>query len=276
MQIAIVGLGLIGGSLAKALKKYTDHHIIGLDTDASVLEEAVSCRAIDVVGVAKDLAGADLIFFCVYPDMVLPLLQSYTHYFKKGAIVTDTAGVKTPLCAPAHRIAQKNGFSFIGGHPMAGKELGGFQNSDARLFHGASYIFTPLEVPAEDLNMLRALAIKIGFAQSVITTPQIHDDMIAYTSQVPHVLACSYVSNPRAKKHDGFSAGSFQDVSRVAKINMELWSELFVQNSDALCGALEDLITRLGQFKEHIGTKDKTAIFEMLAQANHLKEELML
>lgn len=271
MNIAIVGLGLIGGSLAKAVKKNTEHNVIGIDIKEEVLSFAKSVGAIDEKGNIDDLKKADVVIICLYPDLVANFVLENKGKFKKGAIVTDAAGIKSKICAELYN--HDFDFTFVGGHPMAGREVTGFENSLDDLFDGASYIFTPKKED-DALAVLKQLAEEIGFAKCVVTTPEHHDEVIAYTSQIAHVLACAYVLSPRSRQHHGFSAGSFRDVSRVAKINETLWSQLFIDNSPALCSEIDTLVKNLEQIKEYIEKSDAEKLSEILRHGRIIKEEI--
>ena len=166
-------------------------------------------------------------------------------------------------------------FYFIGAHPMAGREVGGYDNSLDTLFDKASFICTPFDnTPRNKVDALVGLAENMGFARTVVTTPEHHDEMIAFTSQIAHVLACSYVLSPLAPSHAGYSAGSYRDVSRVARINADMWADLFVDNKDALVREIDDLVSNLMQFKYNIVNDDKDALKDLMNRANRIKEEI--
>ena len=272
MNIVIVGLGLIGGSLAKALKKYTLHHVIGIDTNPYVLTSALDYGVVDEAGSDESLKDADITILSIYPEQIVEYAKSHAKLFKKGSVVTDTCGIKKYVCDNIKPVAEQNGFVFIGGHPMAGKEVGGLENSEAELFKKASYIFTPLDSDENGLQTLCELADAMHFARTVITTPDEHDSMIAYTSQIPHVLACSYVLDERSRKHEGYSAGSFRDVSRVATINETLWTQLFLNNREQLTAVLDNLTGNIKKIRDDIANGDDKALKEILKQAREIKE----
>lgn len=272
MKIAIVGLGLIGGSLAKTIKKRTSHQVMGIDRDPAVLEQALKSGAIDCAGSPQELFWAELTFLCLYPKETVAFLKENKALFAAGSIVTDTAGVKTYIYEGLNGMELP--FTFLGGHPMAGKEVGGFANASDDLFDGASYIFTPQDAPSGAVETMRQLAGELGFRQSVLTTPKKHDSIIAYTSQIAHVLACAYVLSPRSREHFGFSAGSFRDVSRVAKINEELWTQLFLDNRTMLVRELDTLIDNLMLMRGAIEDNDKESLQIMLRRGREIKEEL--
>lgn len=272
MKIAIVGLGLIGGSLARAIKEKTSHTVIGLDLNREVVSFAHSVGAIDVQGQETDLGEADLTFLCLYPNAVVDFVHRNRERFRPGSLVTDTAGVKSCICDVLYQ--ETLPFTFIGGHPMAGREVGGFENSIPDLFDGASYIFTPFDPQEPRLVELQNLAKELRFGRTVVTTAKQHDRIIAYTSQIAHVLACAYVLSPCSMEHAGFSAGSFRDVSRVAKINEVLWTQLFLDNKEALTAEIDTLVHNLSDIKEKIVQDDAAGLQELLRQGREIKEAL--
>lgn len=273
MNIVIVGLGLIGASFAKAFKMYTSHHIIGMDTKPLVLNDALKYNVIDKIGTFKSIAEADIIYLCLYPEDAIKFIEKNKKCIPRECIVTDTCGIKYKLCSKLSKLAHGN-FEFLGSHPMAGKEKNGFYESTHSLFKGASYIITPCEASDESVNTIKELALKIGFNKIKISTPEEHDCMIAFTSQLPHVLACAYVLSPRCKNHNGFSAGSYRDVSRVARINETLWSELFISNKEPLVSELDLLINNLTAIRNHIENEDSEKLRKMLKKGRLIKEEL--
>ena len=223
MKIVIVGLGLIGGSIAKALKQNTPHQVLAMDTNEDVLLDACSCGAIDGKASLSDLEQADLVYLAIYPEDILEFVRQYGGRLKHGCILTDTCGIKQEICAAMEELSQNAPYTFVAGHPMAGKEQSGFSASDPSIFAGASYILVPGSAAPEAVERVASLARQMGFGRVVRVTPKEHDQNIAFTSQVPHVLACAYVLSPRCRSHQGFSAGSYRDVSRVANINDALW-----------------------------------------------------
>lgn len=273
MKILIVGLGLIGASLAKTLQKNTPHYVMGWNRTASVMKKAYADGVIDAYGPLEQLAPeADVTIINIYPEGIVPFILEHKHLFKKGSIVTDSCGIKTKICRALEK--EQLDFTFIGGHPMAGREVNGYDASLDNLFEKASYIFTPLGAHEEQMQCLRSLADEMRFARSVVTTPEHHDAMIAYTSQIAHVLACSYILSPRAPEHAGYSAGSYRDVSRVAKINADMWTELFLDNGDNLTNEIDELVRNLSAFREAIAAGDGEKLHALLAKGNAIKEEI--
>ncbi len=192
MNIAIAGLGIIGGSYCKAFKSYTKHTVIGINRSPAVAQQALEEGAIDIAGTAEDLSRADVIILCMYPQACVDFVRENGQYIRSDAIVTDAAGIKRALCPQMKELAAQFGFTFVGSHPMAGKEKNGFEASEAELFAGASFLITPCGAPEEAVNVLAKLAREIGFGTVKITTPEEHDRMIAFTSQLPHVLATAF------------------------------------------------------------------------------------
>ena len=274
MKILICGLGLIGASLAKTLKKNTKHTVLGWNRTPSVTEKALRDGVIDRTGDIDELmADADITFVNFYPEAIVPFILEHKNSFKKDSIVTDSCGIKSKICYELKD--EKLDFYFIGAHPMAGREVGGYDNSLATLYDNASFIVTPLEdSPRNKVDALVGLAQDMGFARTVVTTPEHHDEMIAFTSQIAHVLACSYVLSPLAPSHAGYSAGSYRDVSRVARINADMWADLFIDNKDALVREIDDLVSNLMQFKYNIVNEDSPALKDLMNRANKIKEEI--
>lgn len=271
LKIVIVGLGLIGGSVAKALKTGTEHKIHGMDTDESAVLDALSCGAIDDRASLFDIKNADLIYLCTYPDAAVEFVREHGGDLKDGCIVTDTCGVKQSVCGRIEALRQMKAFLFVGAHPMAGKEKSGFSESSASLFSGASYIVTPGAAPQEAVDTVSELAQSMGFGRIILTTPEKHDRLIAFTSQVPHILACAYVMSPSCAEHQGFSAGSYRDVSRVADINAELWSGLFLENREELVSELDGLMRNIKKLREAVFEEDKGRLIDLLRQAGDRK-----
>lgn len=274
MKIAVVGLGIIGGSYCKALKTHTPHYVIGINRTAEVAEKALASGAIDEIGTPESLSGADVTILCMYPQACVDFLKENGQHIKKGSIVTDAAGIKRALCPQLKALAEEFGFVYVGSHPMAGKEKNGFGASDENLFMGASFLITPCGADHDSVNALARLAIEMGFGTIKITDPEEHDRMIAFTSQLPHVLACAYVLSPSCPNHVGFSAGSYRDVSRVANINSKLWSELFLENREPLMAELEVLNENLTKLYSAIKNEDREALAALLERGHEVKQAL--
>ena len=280
MEIVIVGLGLIGGSIAKALKQNTSHRVLGMDVNQDVLLDACSCGAIDGKASLSDLEQADLVYLSIYPEDILAFVREYGSRLKPGCILTDACGIKGEICAEMDRLSlDSNGrpcvpYQFVAGHPMAGKEQSGFSASDPSIFIGASYILVPGAAQPWAVEVVENLARAMGFGRVVKVTAQEHDRNIAYTSQVPHALACAYVLSPRCKQHQGFSAGSYRDVSRVAAINDVLWTRLFLDNRDSLVEELDELLRNLSRIRNAVAEEDQEQLQELLREAARIKAEV--
>lgn len=274
MNILIVGLGLIGASLAKTLKKNTSHRVLGWNRTESVSRRAVDDGVIDETGNIEDLIPkADITFINFYPDAIAPFILEHQALFKENSIVTDSCGIKAKLCKELDNRDFR--FYFVGAHPMAGREVSGYDNSLATLFDNASFICTPYDyTPKYITDALVGLAQEMGFARTVVTTPEHHDEMIAFTSQIAHVLACSYVLSPLAPYHAGYSAGSYRDVSRVARINADMWTQLFIDNGEPLVREIDDLVSNLMKFKYAIVNGDENQLHDLMEKGNKIKEEI--
>ena len=281
INICIVGMGLIGGSLAKAAMVYTSYIVFGIDNNATVLKEVEKNNAADKTALADTddmaelLAESDIVILALSPQNAINFMQNHAEKIKKGAVVTDVCGVKCVITEKLEPLCTGLGLHFIGGHPMAGKERGGFENSDTNLFDGASYILTPSDTcDAQMIDTMAVFAHDIGCKQVEITTPAHHDEMIAFTSQLPHVLAGAYIKSPASKQFRGYSAGSFRDVSRVATVDEKLWSDLFLCNKDNLCSEIDGLINRLREYKNAIQNDDQAALTEIIKEGRMKKEEI--
>lgn len=272
--IAIVGLGLIGGSMALALRRSGRYILYGLDTDPATLMSALKRSAVDKAGGAELLAHADLVVLALPPETALTFLRDNAAAIKPGAVVTDVCGVKQAIVEPASALCEAAGLTFIGGHPMAGKEKSGFENADAALFEGACYILTPTpSTPTAVVEGMKELAAQLGCARMTVTTPAQHDRMIAFTSQLPHVLAGAYVKSPCCPYHAGFSAGSYRDVSRVASVDEKLWTQLFLLNQADLCAEIDGLMERLQACRDAVAAGDRQALTALLREGRERKEE---
>ncbi len=274
MNIVISGLGIIGGSFAKAIKKYTDHYIIGINRSPKPLEDALACGAIDEIGSTKSLERADILILGTFPEAAVKFVRDNAELIPKSCIVIDSSGIKSDICPELTALSNEYGFTFIGCHPMAGKEKNGFAASEADLFCNASCIIIPCTGNEKEVGIISDLARKIGFGRIVYSTPEEHDRMIAFTSQLPHVIACAYVLSPVCKNHNGFSAGSYRDVSRVAHINEKLWAELFIENKQPLIEEIDIITQHMNMIKQAVESGDRQELEAILAQSRKVKEEL--
>lgn len=255
MRVGIRGLGLIGGSFEKAFLR-AGHSVLNLK-DAPP----------EVIG------SCSLIIVCLPPLMVAPWIAAHAADFAVSALITDAAGVKGVVCDELRAIAEGAPWTYVGAHPMAGKERSGYANSSADLFDGASMVLTPYAfTPMEAVERLKAVFAEIGFTRFAVTDPRHHDAMIAYTSQLAHVVSSAYVQDPLSREHIGFSAGSYQDMTRVATVDPDIWTDLFLSNKEALDAVLGRLIDRLGGFREAIRSGDASALRELLKEGRLAKE----
>ena len=275
MDIAVIGLGLIGGSLARTIKLHTDHRVLGADTDPEALAQARRMDAIDGELNDEKLRSCQVVLVALYPGDIVTWTRDHARFFAADALVIDCGGVKQAVMDRVTPFAKGQPWHFIGGHPMAGREFSGFRYARDDLFDNASMILTPL--PEEELSVLqraRDFFMDLGFRRVQFTTPRIHDEMIAYTSQLAHIVSSAYVKSALADRHKGYSAGSFADMTRVARLNEGMWTELFMDNRDALLRELEGLIDRLGAYRDALAKEDSEALKTLLREGREVKESL--
>ncbi len=275
LTIGIAGLGLIGGSLAKAYKRAQVTAVYGYDHNKSVQDTAQLHGAIDGELNEETIAQCDAILIAVYPAGAITYLESIAPYIKNTTIVFDCCGVKRAVCEQCFAIAHKHGFTFVGGHPMAGKHTSGFKSSSADLFDDASMVLVP-EV-TDDIRLFDHMetALKpVGFGRLTVTTPDMHDKMIAFTSQLAHIVSNAYIKSPTARAHDGFSAGSYRDLTRVAWLDPSMWMELFFLNRDMLVEELDIFINSLTKYKQALVDNDTDAMLALLSEGVKIKEEV--
>ena len=274
MKIGVVGLGLIGGSLARALTESGKHEVFGLDRNRSSLLAAKMVEAISGELTAENIGEMDMIFIALYPQATVEFVESYASKIKKDAIVADCGGVKRPICTPCEKLAEENGFIFIGAHPMAGTQFSGFNASRGNLFKNATMIITPKEnTDIRILEKLRNALNDAGFGAINFTSPEEHDKVIAFTSQLPHIISNAYVKSHTAVKQKGFSAGSYRDLTRVSKLNEKMWTELFFENKDNLCAEIDFLVERLSEYSAALKADDKEGLIALLKEGTDSKKQ---
>lgn len=272
MNVGIVGLGLIGGSMAKAFKKYTEHTVSVYDINEETVKKAIDEGAADKK-LFDDFYELDLLILALYPEHCINFIEENANKIPKKTVVIDCAGIKKKVCEKISEIAEKKGFTYIGGHPMAGLEKSGYEASMSGLFKGASMILTPKEGESENtINFLRDTLAPLGFTRFQISTPDEHDRIIAFTSQLAHVVSSAYIQSPTAESHLGFSAGSFRDMTRVAKLNEYMWTELFLENKNFLEKEITLLINSLEEFKKAIKNSEEEKLISMLRRGRIRKE----
>lgn len=267
-KIAIIGLGIIGGSMAYALKGFNGAKISGCDINPDTRKKALAAKAVDEVfeNPASAIDNADLVILCVYPELITKIVSENSKAFKKGAVITDVCGVKTKLAKDIAKILP-DGTTYVGGHPMAGKETDGFDSAAPELFGMCGYIITPIESSTpEAIDLVTRMARFVGATRLTMATPEEHDSVIAYTSDLMHVSAAALCLDYNRKMNRAYTAGAFRDCTRIANINPQLWSQLFLENKEFLLDELDSFIASVTRFRDAIDTDDKQSLEEMLSQ----------
>ena len=273
MKILVVGLGLIGGSVCKALKKYTNHFVVGCDINHDIEYAALRDVAIDEE-FRGDYSGFDLIIMSLFPEGTENYLRENISKFDKSTLVTDVCGIKGAFSARMKSLAEENGLRYVGIHPMAGKEFGGYSNSSADLFQHANFIVAAFKDSSDsDIQLLKNLSYELGAGKIVVTSPEDHDKMIAYTSQLAHIVSSAYVKSPELQLECGFSGGSFQDMTRIATMNEKMWTDLFMQNRDNLIFELDTLIENLNKYRSALESHNSDEMLTLIAEGRKLKED---
>ncbi|MCL2694938.1 MAG: prephenate dehydrogenase [Clostridiales bacterium] len=273
--IGVIGLGLIGGSLAKAIKANTTHTVYGMDKRQEVMEIALRQNAMDAALTPALYDKCDMLLLALYPTDIISFVKDNIGSFKKGVVIVDCAGVKGNICEALSEWVAGHGMYFIGGHPMQGIEKTGFESSYSHLFDGATMIlckdrFTNLIA----LKAAEVLFTSLGFMKVTITEAGEHDKIIAFTSQLAHVVSNAYIKSDIAPKHMGFTAGSYKDLTRVAWLNEELWTELFFENKENLTAEIEGLADRLRDYANALREGDKEGMKRMLREGKLAKEAI--
>lgn len=276
MNIAIIGLGLIGGSLARTIKLHTEHTVLGCDLNPQTIQQAFLMGAIDAELTDDALRQCDMVLVSLYPGAIVESVKAHAADFKPGCLVIDCGGVKQHICEQLVPLARAGEWYFLGGHPMAGREHSGFRYAKDDLFDNASMILcTDGNDAPELLQSARDFFLDLGFRRVQFTTPKTHDEMVAYTSQLAHIVSSAYVKCPLADKHRGFSAGSFADMTRVAKLNENMWTELFFDNREALLPVVEDLVQRVTEYRDALRDNDRDGMMQLLKEGRETKERLL-
>ena len=255
------------------MKKYTYHNVIGSDINSDIEYAALRDVAIDEV-FGGDYSKCELIVIALFPEAAEKYLRENAAKISKNTLITDVCGIKGEFSERMKKIAEENELRYVGIHPMAGKEFGGYYNSSADLFVKANFIVAPFEDSSEsDTNLLKKLAEEIGAGKIVVTTPENHDKMIAYTSQLAHIVSSAYVKSPELGLECGFSGGSFQDMTRIATMNERMWTDLFMQNREHLQYELDLLIENLKKYSEALMNSDAETMKNLIAEGRELKEK---
>ena len=274
MNVGILGLGLIGGSLARTYSK-AGHTVYACEKDPAILEFAQLAGAVHDELNSESIGLCDLILLAIYPDGSADWLEKNGHLVSKNALVIDCCGTKVRVCGRCFPVAQKYGFTYVGGHPMAGTHNSGFKYSRSNLFQGAPMVLVPGKF--DDIELLQrakdALA-PCNFGSFSVTTADDHDRMIAFTSQMPHIVSNAYIKSPTALEHRGFSAGSYKDLTRVAWLNAPMWAELVLNNRDHMLFELKTYIQALQAYETAIENNDFDTLVALLDEGKRRKEEV--
>lgn len=274
MTVGILGLGLIGGSLARAYSK-AGHTVLACEKDESVLSFAQLAGVVDAPLSADNIGSCNLILLSVYADASASWLEANSRYISKDALVIDCCGIKGEVCRRCFPLAEKYGFTFVGGHPMAGSHYSGFKYSRSNLFQGAPMVIVPPRYDDPDLlQQVKDAMAPCGFRSFSVTTAQEHDAMIAFTSQMPHIISNAFIKSPTALSHKGFSAGSYKDLTRVAWLNPQMWAELFLSNKENILTELDVLIGSLNKYRNAIDSGNEAMLIALLDEGRKRKEEV--
>lgn len=274
MNVGILGLGLIGGSLARAYA-LEGHTVYAYDRDEHMLSFAILAGAVHEKLDSTTIGGCDLILLAIYPNGSACWLEENAHLVSRNAMVIDCCGIKKEICSRCFPLAQQYGFTFVGGHPMAGSQFSGFKYSRADLFSGAPMVLVP---PVFDdmalLDRIRQILTPCHFGSFAVTTAEDHDRKIAFTSQMAHIVSNAYIKSPTALQHKGFSAGSYRDLTRVAWLNPTMWAELFLENNDNILFELDCLIRNLSAYRDAVAENDRDRMIALLEEGKRRKEEV--
>ena len=274
MNVGILGLGLIGGSMARAYAK-AEHTVYAFDTDESILSFAELAGAVHGKLDDSTISSCDVILLAIYPGGCIQWLEENAHLISKDALVMDLCGIKEEVCARCFPLAEKYGFTFVGGHPMAGSHNSGFKASRSNLFQGAPMVLVP---PRFDeiqlLQRVKDALVPCNFGSFSVCTAQEHDRLIAFTSQMPHVLSNAFIKSPTAQSHKGFSAGSYKDLTRVAWLNPRMWAELCMENRENMLFELDTYIASLQTYRAALENQDMDALVALLDEGKRRKEEV--
>lgn len=274
MTVGILGLGLIGGSLARAYA-LAGHRVLAAEKDESMLSFAILAGAVEAPLTQENLRECDLVLLAIYPAGSADWLENNAAFVSSDALVIDCCGIKREICARCFPLAARYGFTFVGGHPMAGSHFSGFKYSRADLFVHAPMVIVPPKY--DDIALLDRVKTALApcrFGSFSVTTAEDHDRMIAFTSQMPHIVSNAYIKSPTALEHKGFSAGSYKDLTRVAWLNPPMWAELFLENKDHILDELDTLIHSLQQYRVAVSEDDRDTLIRLLEDGKRRKEEV--
>ena len=274
MTVGILGLGLIGGSLARAYA-LEGHTVYAIQRNEDMLAFAMLSGAVHGKLDETTISECDLLLLAIYPGGSAAWLEKNAHLVRKDALVLDCCGIKQEICDRCFPLAEKYGFTFVGGHPMAGTQFSGFKYSSANMFVGAPMVLVPPRFDDMDLlDRVKAALSPCGFGSFSVTTASDHDRLIAFTSQMPHVISNAFIKSPTASMHKGFSAGSYKDLTRVAWLNAPMWAELCMENRENMMFELDHYITSLQAYKKALENSDLDALTALLEEGKMRKEEV--
>ena len=274
MTVGIVGLGLIGGSFAKAYHE-AGWQVLARDADQNTLDFAKLSGAVDSELTDDKLPACDLILLAADPAASISYFKEKAHLMGGHPVVIDCCGTKRVVCAACFPAARENGVTFLGGHPMAGTHNSGFKYARANLFHGAPMVLVPMD--RDDIALLgrvKELLAPAGFGRFSVTSAREHDEMIAFTSQMAHIVSNGYIKSPSAGAHKGFSAGSYKDMTRVAWLAPEMWAELFLENKDFLLKELDFFMSSMQQYRDALAADDQQELVRLLDEGRKRKAEV--
>ena len=274
MTVGILGLGLIGGSLSRAYS-LAGHTVYAAEKDEDMLSFAMLSGAAHGKLDESLISECDLLLLAIYPEGSASWLERHAHLVKTNTLVIDCCGIKDEICRRCFPLAKQYGFTFVGGHPMAGTQFSGFKYSRATLFNGAPMVLVPPRYDdIELLDRVKTALSPCGFGSFSVTTAQDHDRLIAFTSQMPHVMSNAFIKSPTAASHKGFSAGSYKDLTRVAWLNAPMWAELCMQNRENMLFELDSYITSLQAYKTALENHDLDGLTALLEEGKRRKEEV--
>lgn len=274
MTVGIVGLGLIGGSFAKAYHE-AGETVLACNRTEDTLRFAMLSGAVDGELTEENIGSCDLVIIAVFPEAAEAFLRRMAPHIGKKPVVIDACGTKRKICSMCFPIAEEYGFTYLGGHPMAGTHKSGFKYARANLFHNAPMVIVPPSFDdIELLDRVKTLLAPVGFGCISVTTAEKHDELIAFTSQMPHIISNAYIKSPTAAAHKGFSAGSYKDLTRVAWLNPKLWAELFLENRDCILNELDWFIAALEQYRDAVKNDDFETVEKLLDDGRRRKEEV--
>ena len=274
MTVGILGLGLIGGSMARAYA-LEGHTVYATQRNEDMLQFAMMTGAVHGKLDENTISECDLILLAIYPGGCVKWLKENAHLIRKDSLVMDAAGIKREICEGCFPLAEKYGFTFVGGHPMAGSQFSGFKYSRATLFRGQPMVLVPPRFDDIDLlDRCKKALEPCEFGSFSVTTAEDHDRMIAFTSQMPHILSNAFIKSPTALHHKGFSAGSYRDLTRVAWLNAPMWAELFLENKDFTLNELDIYIKNLTAYRDALAQEDLETLTTLLEEGKRRKEEV--